>query len=69
MNDKEARAMSDNKGKHVGVPDLVEKSFNGVSNLRPIHIETSGQGVGSNSNSNPDQGSQATQTTTSISDE
>ncbi len=57
--------MSDDKSKYISVPELVEKSFNGVSNLRPIHIETTGPVVGLNLNNNNDQSSQSTQNTSS----
>ncbi len=58
--------MSDDKAKFFGVFEKkVEKSFNGVGNLRPIHIETPEQGVGMNSNITTDQDSIAGQNTSS----
>lgn len=61
--------MSDDKGKHFGVSEVVEKSFNGISNLRPIHIETIGPVGGVNSDIITDPGSSPTQNTSSESGE
>lgn len=57
--------MSDDKSKHFGVTEVVEKSFNGISNLRPINIEIIGQVGGVNSIITTDQGSSTTQNTSS----
>jgi hypothetical protein len=55
--------MSIDNGKPVNWSEKVEKSFNGVSNLRPVYIESNGQGVGGSSNTDSGQGGQTIQNT------